>query len=164
MQVRLRPFTSKKREPTGKHKFDVRSKALNIEHRLSPARHPQTNGMVARFNGSISGVVGQTRFASAAELEASLTHYVKSYKHQIPQRALNHLSPVQALKKWRTERPESFVRRVYNRPGLDTPPRPNHALRRPCQARRPMPAASAAANIMYVAGSGTTVMAAPEFS
>ena len=33
-------FTSKKREPSGKHKFDVRCKALNIEHRLCPHRHP----------------------------------------------------------------------------------------------------------------------------
>ena len=52
-------FTSKKREPTGLHKFDVRCKALNIEHSLCPPRHPQTNGMVERFNGRISEVVNQ---------------------------------------------------------------------------------------------------------
>ena len=112
-------FTSKKREPTGKHKFDVRCKALHIEHRLCPPRHPQTNGMVERFNGRISEVVNQTRFASAAELEATLTNYVKTYNHRIPQRALNHLSPVQALKKWQAEKPDLFVKRVYNQPGLD---------------------------------------------
>jgi transposase InsO family protein len=44
-------FASKKREPSGGHKFDVRCKAMNIEHRLWPPRHPQTNGMVERFNG-----------------------------------------------------------------------------------------------------------------
>jgi transposase InsO family protein len=49
-------FTRKKREPTGRHVFDVRCAALNIEHRLSPPRHPQTNGMVERFNGRISEV------------------------------------------------------------------------------------------------------------
>ena len=65
-------FTSKKREPSGKQKFDVRCNALGIEHRLCPPRHPQTNGMVERFNGRISEVVSQTRFASAAELEAKL--------------------------------------------------------------------------------------------
>ena len=112
-------FTSKKREPSGKHKFDVRCEALNIEHRLCPPRHPQTNGMVERFNGRISEVVNQTRFASAAELEATLTNYMKAYNHRIPQRALNHLSPVQALKKWQAEKPELFVKRVYNQPGLD---------------------------------------------
>ena len=112
-------FTSKKRDASGKHKFDVRCKALNIEHRLCPPRHPQTNGMVERFNGRISEVVNQTRFASAAELEATLTNYVKTYNHRIPQRALNHLSPVQALKKWQAEKPDLFVKRVYNQPGLD---------------------------------------------
>jgi transposase InsO family protein len=112
-------FTSKKREPTGLHTFDMRCKALNIEHRLCPPRHPQTNGMVERFNGRISEVVSQTRFASAAQLEATLENYVKTYNHLIPQRALNHLSPVQALKNWQAKRPELFVKRVYNQPGLD---------------------------------------------
>ena len=113
-------FTSKKRQPTGNHKFDVRCKALNIEHRLCPPRHPQTNGMVERFNGRISEVVNQTRFASAAELEATLDSYLKTYNHLIPQRALNHLSPVQALKNWQAKKPELFVKRVHNQPGLDT--------------------------------------------
>jgi transposase InsO family protein len=113
-------FTSKKREPSGRHKFDVRCKALGIEHRLCPPRHPQTNGMVERFNGRISELVGQTRFTSAAELESTLHNYAKTYNHRIPQRALKHLSPVQALKHWQTEKPDLFVKRVYNQPGLDT--------------------------------------------
>ena len=113
-------FTSKKREPTGRHSFDVRCKELNIEHRLCPPRHPQTNGMVERFNGRISELVRQTRFASAAELEATLESYLKTYNHQIPQRALKHLSPVQALKDWHKKKPELFKKRVYNQPGLDT--------------------------------------------
>ena len=113
-------FTSKKREPSGRHKFDVRCKALGIEHRLCPPRHPQTNGMVERFNGRICEVVNQTRFASAAELESTLDNYVKTYNQRIPQRALNHLWPVQALKKWHAEKPDLFVKRVYNQPGLDS--------------------------------------------
>ena len=113
-------FTAKKREPTGRHSFDVCCKALAIEHRLCPPRHPQTNGMVERFNGRISEVVKQTRFASAAELEATLESYVKTYNHQIPQRALKHLSPVQALKIWHKKKPELFKKRVYNQSGLDS--------------------------------------------
>ena len=76
--------------------------------------------MVERFNGRISEVVSQTRFASAAELEATLNNYVKTYNHLIPQRALKHLSPVQALKKWQADKPDLFVKRVYNQPGLDS--------------------------------------------
>ena len=113
-------FTSKKREPSGLHKFDVRCKALGIEHRLCPPRHPQTNGMVERFNGRVSELVSQTRFTSAAELQTTLNNYVKTYNHRIPQRALNHLSPVQALKKWQAEKPDLFVKRVHDQPGLDS--------------------------------------------
>lgn len=98
----------------------VRCRALNIEHRLCPPRHPQTNGMVERFNARISEVVNQTRFASAADLEATLHQYVKTYNHLIPQRALKHISPVQALKDWHAKKPELFKKRVYNQPGLDT--------------------------------------------
>jgi transposase InsO family protein len=113
-------YTSKKREPSGDHAFDVRCKTLGIEHRLCPPRHPQTNGMVERFNGRISEIANQTRFASAAQLELTLTNYLKTYNHQIPQRALNHLSPVQALKNWQAQRPELFVKRVYKQTGLDS--------------------------------------------
>ena len=49
-------FTSKTKEPSGDHAFDLQCKAQGIEHRLAPPRHPQTNGMVERFNGRISEV------------------------------------------------------------------------------------------------------------
>ncbi|QPI49025.1 IS481 family transposase [Massilia antarctica] len=119
-------FTSKKKDaegnriPSGKHVFDILCKQLKIEHRLIPPRHPQTNGMVERFNGRISEIVNQTRFGCAAELEATLRNYAKIYNHNIPQRALNHQTPVQALKKWHEEKPDLFLKRVYNQAGLDT--------------------------------------------
>ncbi|MDD2711574.1 MAG: IS481 family transposase, partial [Simplicispira sp.] len=55
----------------------------------------------------------------AAELEATLMLYLKIYNHSIAQRALKHLTPVAALKKWQQEKPELFVKRVYNQAGLD---------------------------------------------
>ncbi|KQV49115.1 Fis family transcriptional regulator [Massilia sp. Root335] len=54
--------------------------------------------MVERFNGRVSDIVNQTRFRSAADLESTLRNYVKIHNHSIPQRALNHKTPVQALK------------------------------------------------------------------
>ena len=76
--------------------------------------------MVERFNGRISDLVKQTRFASAAELEMTLTLYLTAYNHHIPQRALNHQTPIQALQKWRSEKPDLFVNRVYEQAGLDS--------------------------------------------
>ncbi len=72
-------FTSKKRTPLGKHAFDLVCAEFGIDHRLIRPRHPQTNGMVERFNGRISKLVGQTRFASAAELDSTLTQYPFHY-------------------------------------------------------------------------------------
>jgi transposase InsO family protein len=87
---------------------------------LCPPRHPQTNGMVERFNGRISELVNQTRFHSAAELDETLKHYLSTYNHLIPQRALKQQTPIQALQKWHTEKPHLFVKRVYKQTGLDT--------------------------------------------
>jgi transposase InsO family protein len=112
-------FTSKKKVPSGQHLFDRLCQQFKIEHRLIPPRHPQTNGMVERFNGRISEIVNQTRFGSAAELESTLRNYLKIYNNNIPQRALKHQTPIQALKKWQQEKPELFVKRVYNQAGLD---------------------------------------------
>lgn len=75
--------------------------------------------MVERFNGRISELVSQTRFQSAAELDETLKHYLSTYNHLIPQRALKHQTPIQALQKWRTEKPQLFVKRVYKQTGLD---------------------------------------------
>ena len=112
-------FTTRKRIPSGQHVFDKACPALQIEHRLAPPRHPQTNGMIERFNGRISGIVGQTRFASAAELESTLQHCAPTYNNSIPQRARHHRSPIQALKSWQVERPDLFVKRVHAQTGLD---------------------------------------------
>lgn len=73
---------------------------MGIEHRLCPPRHPQTKGMLGHSNGRISQVIKQTRFATAAQLKVTLMNYVKVCNHQTPQRALQHFSPVQALKNW----------------------------------------------------------------
>jgi transposase InsO family protein len=112
-------FTNKTRTPSWQHAFDRRCGELGIEHRLCPPRHPQTNGMVERFNGRISELISQTRFKSAQDLESTLQHYLTTYNHRIPRRALGHLSPVQALKHWQAKYPELFNRRVYELVGLD---------------------------------------------
>lgn len=112
-------FQRKLRIPSGKHHFDVGCRALDIEHRLCPPRHPQTNGLVERFNGRISEIVAQTRLHSAAELKQTLINYVKVYNTHIPQRALDQLTPLDALKSWRAKSPDLFKKRPKDVPGLD---------------------------------------------
>ncbi len=108
------------REPLlGNHPFDRQSAAADIEHRLIPPRHPQTNGTVQRFNGRILEIPRGNRFDSSADLKQALENYQWAYNHQIPQRALGHVTPIQALKAWQEKRPELFVKRVYNITGLD---------------------------------------------
>ena len=98
-------FTSRKKDaegkpiPSGKHVFDALCKQLQIEHRLIPPRHPQTNGIVERVNGRISELVNQTRFGSAAEFESTLRYHMKIHKNSAPKRALKHQTQVEALKK-----------------------------------------------------------------
>jgi transposase InsO family protein len=107
------------REPTGNHAFDKVCAGFGIEHRLIPPKHPQTNGMVERFNGRISHVVKSTRFANADEMKATLLQYLELYNHHVVQRNLGHLTPVKALKGWYGKKPELFNKRVYDHMGLD---------------------------------------------
>jgi len=107
------------RTPTGKHPFDQVCADHTIDHRLIKPRHPQTNGMVERFNGRISEVLATRRFRSGEHLEDTLRRYVNIYNHHIPQRVLGHISPVAALQEWYQKKPDLFVSDVNNLPGLD---------------------------------------------
>lgn len=108
-----------RRKPTGEHVFDKTCTEHHIEHRLTKARSPQTNGMVERFNGRVSELLHQTRFNSIAELTGVLKRYQNIYNSQIPQRALAHIAPIDALKNWQKRRPDLFKKQVYNHTGPD---------------------------------------------
>lgn len=108
------------RDPSGTHVFDKVCRQQQIEHRLIPPRHPQTNGMVERFNGRISEVLAGTRFVSGADLHSTLTRYLWLYNDRIPQKALGHVTPIEALKQWQKNRPELFRKQVRNQPGPDS--------------------------------------------
>ncbi len=67
-----RLFGLRKRRSTGKHEFDLLCADRGLEHHLAPSQHPQTNGMVGRFNGRIEKVPQSHHFHSGEELEATL--------------------------------------------------------------------------------------------
>ena len=108
-----RLFGLRKRNPTGKHEFDQLCTEFDIEHRLSPPAHPQTNGMVERFNGRIAEVLQSHHFRSGEELETTLHRYVALYNQQLPQSALGSKTPLQAIKDWPTLKPELFRKQPY---------------------------------------------------
>lgn len=91
-----RLFGLRKRAATGAHEFDTLCAALEIEHRLSPPAHPQTNGMVERFNGRIEEVLQSHHVHSGEDLETTLHRYVL-YNQQLPQSALGSKTPLQAM-------------------------------------------------------------------
>ncbi len=114
-----RLFGLRKRAETGEHEFDKLCADLDIEHRLTPPKSPQTNGMVERFNGRIEEVLQSHHFRSGEELEATLHRYVWLYNQQLPQSALRSKPPLQAMKDWYKIKPESFKKRPHYLPGCD---------------------------------------------
>lgn len=103
-------------EPSGKHPVDQLCAAHGIAHRLIPPRHPQTNGMVERFNGRISEVLAAVHLRNREELEATLTRYRRLYNHHLPQKALKAQAPVDFLKSKYQEKPELFKHPVRKLP------------------------------------------------
>jgi len=93
-----RLFGLRKRAATGAHEIDTLCAALDIEHRLTPSKSPQTNGMAERFNGRIEEVPQSHHFRSGEELETTLHRYVWLYNQQLPQSALGSKAPLQAMK------------------------------------------------------------------
>lgn len=115
-----RLFGARARQPSGEHEFDALCQALEIEHRLTKPKTPQTNGMVERFNGRLAQVLRTNRFNSAEDLAATLHRYVWLYNEQLPQKALAHVSPLQSLKRWQRSHPQLFSKQVRNHPAPDT--------------------------------------------
>jgi len=115
-----RLFGLRKRAATGAHEFDQLCAALEIEHRLTSPKSPQTNGMVERFNGRIEEVLQSHHFRSGEELDATLHRYVWLYNQQLPQSALKSQTPLKAMKDWYKLKPKLFKKSPYYLPGCDS--------------------------------------------
>jgi len=58
--------------------------------------------MVERFNGRIAEVLATRRYDSAQDLETTLLA-TSFYNHHLPQKALGHRCPMDAMKQWYAE-------------------------------------------------------------
>jgi transposase InsO family protein len=114
-----RLFGWRAQDASGQHEFDTLCDSLGIEHRLTKPRTPRTNGMVERFNGRLAQILRTHHFDSAADLQTTLHRYVWLYNQHLPQKALNHRTPVQALKAWASTHPHLFRKSVRNHPEPD---------------------------------------------
>lgn len=115
-----RLFGRREQDASGDHEFDALCADLGIEHRLTKPRTPRTNGMVERFNGRLAQILRNHHFNSADDLGKTLHRYVWLYNQHLPQKALNHRTPVQALKTWASSHPHLFTKSVRNHPEPDT--------------------------------------------
>ncbi len=145
-----RLFGKRAKELSGEHEFDELCQALGIEHRLTRPKTPQTNGLVERFNGRLEQVLRSHHFNSAEDLQSTLLRNVWLYNHHLPQKALGHECPVQALKRWQKSYPDLLSRHVGNRardltprswPQTAPPPDPGNGLGRPPGTPSPQPTA-----------------------
>jgi len=74
--------------------------------------------MIERFIGRITEVLATTRFDSAEHLADTIERYVEVYNQHVPQKALGHIPPLQAMKNRSQKQPQLFKKCVYNLAGL----------------------------------------------
>ncbi|MCC8951457.1 transposase, partial [Bradyrhizobium sp. Arg62] len=75
-----------------------------IEHRLTKLYHPQTNGLVERFNRRIAEAIGREHkrgsarrtFVNHADRDAFIAKFVHDY-NRTRLKCLGYLAPIQAL-------------------------------------------------------------------
>ena len=69
--------------------------------------------------GALGKLLQTHRFNSAEDLSKTLHRYVWLYNQHLPQKALNHETPLMALKRWQESHPHLFKKKVANHPGPD---------------------------------------------
>ena len=84
-----------------------------VIHKRPRSRRPSIPGHCS------TGTGGQSS-AGADNLEQTLHRFVWLYNHRIPQKALHHEAPIQALKRWQQSHPDLFSKQVRDRPGPDS--------------------------------------------
>lgn len=90
--------------PSGRHPFDRVCAQHTIDHRLTKPYHPQTNGLVERFNRRIVDAIGRQAkrgiahrlFASHEHRNAFLNRFVCDY-NRTRLKCLGYKAPLQAL-------------------------------------------------------------------
>ena len=99
-------WNKQNRKPSGKHPFDTVCARHGITHRLTQPFHPQTNGMVERFNRRLAQTLneaprshsnqGKNRFREHHERNSFIHNFVDAY-NRTRLKCLEYTAPLQAL-------------------------------------------------------------------
>ncbi len=93
-------------KPSGNHPFDRVCKANKIKHKLTRPFHPQTNGMVERFNRRIAQALrthpntgansGKNKFINNNQRNEFILNFAKGYNHT-RLKCLDYKAPIEVL-------------------------------------------------------------------
>jgi len=96
----------RRRAVTRRPAFETLCSTLGIEHRLTPPRSAQTNGMVERINGRIGRALQSRHVRSGEGRETTLHRCAWLYNHPLAQSALGSKTLLHAMKQWHKRKPE----------------------------------------------------------
>jgi transposase InsO family protein len=116
-------FTNRKQDRYAfTHVFDRVCDENHIEHRLTKANHPWTNGQVERMNRTLKeATVKRYHYTNHQQLKNHLYHFLNAYNLAKRLKALKGLTPYEYIVKiWKNE-PEKFkVNPFHHTLGLNT--------------------------------------------
>lgn len=104
------------------HLFETVCAEHDIEHRLTKPNHPWTNGQVERMNRTLKeATVRRYHYSTQQQLQTHLATFLDAYNFAKRLKALNGLTPYQAIcKAWQTQ-PQRFIRDpTHLKAGLNT--------------------------------------------
>ena len=103
------------------HIFGRLCREHGIEHRLTKARHPWTNGQVERMNRTIrEATVKRFHYDNHDQLRTHLADFIAAYDFARRLKTLSGLTPYEYICKIRTSEPDRFiVNPIHQMPGLN---------------------------------------------
>ena len=125
---------------TGRHPFDRLCQQHGIRHKLTRPYHPQTNGMVERFNRRLGDAIaahpasprnaGRSRFTSHQQRNHFILAFVEDY-NRTRLRCLNYQAPAECLLNLAEHNTSAGIRWALGKGGPPTPaaPAPPHCGR-----------------------------------
>lgn len=99
------------------HDLTVYCWSKGIEHRLTKIKHPWTNGMVERMNGTVKGqTVKQFIYEDFEEIESHLKRFQDNWNYYKRHKVLGLKTIPEILKEWHDKEPSIFRVSYYQLP------------------------------------------------